>query len=73
MWRAYNSLEETINKRFEEKEKRDEKRYSKLMEHLVNIAGKFKSYGEEQAVLSGRSKDHEDRIGNIEEVVYKTS
>lgn len=73
VWRVFNNLEERIDKRFEQKEKKDEKRFNKLMEHLVDIAGKFKKFDEEQTVLSSRSKDHEDRIEDLEQAVYKTS
>lgn len=73
VWRVFNSLENKIDKKFEETEKKDERRFNKLMEHLVDLAGKFKKFDEEQTVLSKRSSDHEDRIEDLERVVYKTS
>ena len=73
VWRVVNGSEERINKRFDEAEVKSEERYDKMMEHLVDIAGKFKKFDEAQTILSGRVYQHEDKIEKLEELSFKSS
>lgn len=73
VWRVVNSSEERIGERVGKLELKMDKRFDKVMEHLVDIAEKFKKFDEEQTVLSDRSRKHEGRIEKLEDAVYKTS
>lgn len=67
VWRVFNYFEERIDKRSEILNKK----FDKMMEHIVDIAGKFKKFDEEQVVLAERSKKHENRIEKLEGTVFK--
>lgn len=78
--KAIFDLEQRIEESFEElerelakKDKRDEERYNKVMEHLVDLIGKFQKFDEEGVIAAGRLRNHEDRIEKLEGVVLKTS
>jgi hypothetical protein len=73
IWRVVSESEERISKRFDEVEVKSEERYDKMMEHLVDIAGKFKKFDEAQTILSGRVYNHEDRIEKLEGLSFKSS
>ena len=62
-----------IDNKFEEMETIAEKRYNKVMEQLVDIAGQFQKFDEERLVLAHRQSDHSDRIERLEKAVFKTS
>ncbi|MDP3994700.1 MAG: hypothetical protein Q8P91_02630 [bacterium] len=73
VYRVVNNAEERLEKRVGKLEGKMDKRFDKVMVHLVDIAGKFKKFGEEQTVLSGRSRRHEDRLEKLESAVFTTS
>ncbi len=60
-----------IEKQAEEIDKRNEKRYNKVMNHIDGLAKGFKKFDEEQTLLSAHSKNHTDRIEKLEEKVFK--
>ena len=69
-------LRSEMNTRFDEIDKRFDdmdKKLDKMMEHVVDIAGQFKKFDEERAVIAHRQSDHSDRIEKLEATVYKTS
>ena len=78
-----NTRFDEIDKRFDEVDRKfDEvgkrfddmdKKLDKMMEHVVDIAGQFKKFDEERAVIAHRQSDHSDRIEKLEATVYKTS
>jgi uncharacterized protein YceH (UPF0502 family) len=72
-WRVVNIVENNLIDKLVEHEKKEEERYEKLITHLVDIAGKFKKFDEEQTVLSANSSQHSDRIEKLEKVVFKPS
>jgi len=61
-----------VEKKTEEIDSRNEKRYSKVMEHIDGLAKGFKKFDDEQTVLSGHSKNHTDRIEKLEKKVFAT-
>lgn len=72
VWKIFNIFEEKMDKKFEQVEKKAEKRFDKMMTQLIDIAGQFKKFGEEQTILSAHSKDHTDRIEKLEKAVFNT-
>ena len=69
--RDLNVRFDILEKRFDEHEEKEEKRYNKLMENLTWLVKMFKKFDEEHTVLSHRASDHDDRIERLEKSVYK--
>jgi hypothetical protein len=67
-----NNLERIVDKRFTEAEEKAEDRFDKMMTQLVDIAGQFKKFGEEQTILSAHSSSHTDRIESLEKKVFSS-
>ncbi len=72
VYREISDSEKKLEGKIDEIDRKAEKRYNKMMTQLVDIAGQFKKFGEEQVVLAAHSKDHTDRIEKLEGVVYAT-
>lgn len=64
---------QTLQGDLEDYDQKSEKRYDKAITHLVDIAGKFKKFDEEQTILSDKVSDHSDRIEKLEGSVFKSS
>ncbi len=73
VYREVSDSEKKLEEKIDEIDKKAEKRHDKIMTQLVDIAGQFKKFGEEQVILSARSKDHTDRIEKLENAIYATS
>jgi hypothetical protein len=73
VWGVVNNLEEKVEKGFDKVDKKAEKRYNKMMTQLVDIAGQFKKFGEEQTILSVHSRNHTDRIEKLENAAFAAS
>lgn len=70
VYAVVNDLENSIENRMNSLEVKMEDRFDRVMTALVDIAGQFRKFGEEQAVLSSHSKKHTDRIENLEKKVF---
>ena len=76
VWRAFDSLRNEIDHRFDEVEEKFSemnKKFDKMMEHIVDIAAKFKKFDESQEILSYRTYDNLKRIEKLEKSVFKSS
>ena len=60
-----------LGKQAEKIDKRNEKRYNKVMNHVDSLAKGFKKFDEEQVLLSAHSKKHTDRIEKLEKKVFE--
>lgn len=70
VWAVSNSFEERIMERFDKFEGKMEKRFNLVITTLVSIAGQFKKFDEERIILSDHSKNHTDKIENLERKVF---
>ncbi len=61
-----------VEKQSEEIDKRNERRYSKVMDHIDGLAKGFKKFDEEQTILSNHSIKHTDKIERLEKKVFGT-
>lgn len=68
-----NRSEDRLEKRIDKLEIKMENRFDKVMTSLVDIAGEFKKFDEEQVILAGRQRNHEDKIEKLEKEVFRTS
>jgi hypothetical protein len=59
-----------IDKHADEIDKRNEKRYNKVMNHVDGLAKEFKKFDEERIILSAHSKNHTDRIEKLEKKTF---
>ncbi|MBL7036317.1 hypothetical protein ISR94_00525 [Candidatus Microgenomates bacterium] len=62
--------EKRLTKQIEEIDKKNEKRFDKVMNHLDKMAGGFKKFDEEQIMLSGQMSDRTDRIEKLETFAF---
>ena len=69
VWRIFSLFGNRLEKKIDKLDKKQEKRFDKAIEHLVDIAGKFKKFDEERIVMSGKIISHEDRIEKLEKYV----
>lgn len=72
VWRVTNDLRNELNDNFEKLEKKMDKRFSTVIEHLTDIASKFQKFDEEHTILSHRASENSDRIKKLEEAVFKS-
>jgi len=73
VYRQINSLKEEMDERFDKLERKLDDKFSMVMKHLVDIAGKFQKFDEEQVIIAGRMGEHDDRIEKLEKRVFKAS
>ncbi len=72
VWGVANWVHKDLSTKIDALNKSLDQKYSTMMEHLVDIAGKFKKFGEEQETTSYRQAGHTDRIEKLEKKVFGT-
>ncbi|MEK7091283.1 MAG: hypothetical protein AAB887_02120 [Patescibacteria group bacterium] len=70
VWGVANWIHKDLGTKIETLSKSLDQKYNTMMEHLVDIAGKFKKFGEEQETTSFRQANHSDRIEKLEKKVF---
>lgn len=73
VWRVSNGLEDRLTLRMNEIEEKNEKRYNKMMNVLIDILGKFKKFDEERVVVTHRQSVHSDQIKELQAAVFPAS
>ncbi|GEM_PF-6188711 len=70
VWGVANWFHKDLGAKIETLSQSLDQKYNTMMEHLVDIAGKFKKFGEEQETTSFRQANHSNRIEKLEEKVF---
>ncbi len=72
VWGVANWIHKDLSAKIETLSQSLDQKYSTMMGHLVDIAGKFQKFGEEQETTSYRQANHTDRIEKLEKKVFGT-
>lgn len=70
VWQVVNWAHKDLGDKFQSFEDKMEVRFNQVMEHLVDLAGKFKKFDEEQETIAYRQANNTDRLEKLEEKVF---
>jgi archaellum component FlaC len=76
VWKIYDDINNKVDELRVDMDGKFEimnSKFDKMMEHIVDIAGKFNKFDESQEIISHRTHENTDRIKKLEKAVFKSS
>lgn len=76
VWKTFDTLRGEMDEKFNELESRFQEmsgKLDKMLEHIVDLSGKFKKFDDAQEIFSHRTYENTNRIEKLEKAVFKTS